>query len=73
MPKSLRIEGYVTTDYMPRFEEAGSALLKWADEGKITWQQTVIDGLERAPDALNLLFTPGGALTGKLLVKIADV
>jgi NADPH-dependent curcumin reductase CurA len=62
---------------MPPGDDLGSAhkpkLLKWADEGKIAWQQTVIDGLERVPDALNLYFTLGGALTGKLLVKAADV
>jgi NADPH-dependent curcumin reductase CurA len=73
IPKRLRIEGYVTMDYKARFEDAGEELLKWADEGKLTWHQTVMDGLERAPDALNLFFTPGGALTGKLLVKVADV
>src|SRR5271155_1588474 len=68
--KRLRIEGFVTADYMARYEEAQTALLRWADEGNITWLQTVLDGLERVPEALNVFFTPGGAAYGKLLVKV---
>jgi NADPH-dependent curcumin reductase CurA len=33
----------------------------------------VLEGLERAPEALNEFFTPGGAASGKLLVKVGDV
>jgi NADPH-dependent curcumin reductase CurA len=33
-------------------------------------RHTVIDGLERAPDALNMLFD--GENVGKLIVKLSD-
>ena len=41
----------------------------WVASGAIRWQQTVYDGLERAPDALIGLFT--GANTGKMIVRRA--
>jgi NADPH-dependent curcumin reductase CurA len=36
--------------------------------GKIKDRETIVEGLEKTPDAINMLFT--GANTGKLLVKI---
>ena len=39
-------------------------------EGKLKHRDTIVDGLERAPEALNLLFDGGNV--GKLIVKIAD-
>ena len=37
-------------------------------EGKLTAKAHIVDGLEHAPEALNLLFTGGS--TGKLIVKV---
>jgi NADPH-dependent curcumin reductase CurA len=39
-------------------------------EGKLKYDEMVVDGLENARDALNQLFE--GANTGKLLVKVAE-
>jgi len=39
-------------------------------EGKLKHRDTIVEGLEQAPTAVNLLFD-GGNL-GKLLVKVAD-
>jgi hypothetical protein len=36
--------------------------------GKLKDRQTVVEGLEKAPDAINMLFSGGNI--GKLLVKI---
>jgi hypothetical protein len=41
---------------------------RWLREGRIRYRQTVVDGLERAPEALALLLR--GDNTGKTLVKI---
>ena len=43
---------------------------QWMAEGKLKHRDTIVDGLERAPEALNLLFDGGNV--GKLIVKIAD-
>ena len=40
----------------------------WIAEGKIKFRTHVVEGLENAPDALNLLFTGGN--TGKVIVAV---
>jgi NADPH-dependent curcumin reductase CurA len=37
--------------------------------GKIKYQETVVNGIEKAPDAFLALFSGGN--TGKMLVKLA--
>jgi NADPH-dependent curcumin reductase CurA len=36
--------------------------------GKLKDRQTVVEGLEKTPEAINMLFTGGN--TGKLIVKV---
>ena len=38
-------------------------------EGRIKAEETIVEGLEQAPEALNMLFD--GANRGKLLVRVA--
>jgi NADPH-dependent curcumin reductase CurA len=66
--KRLRVEGFLLLDYVPRFMEAATQLGQWKMFGKIKDRETIVEGLEKAPDAINMLFT--GANTGKLIVKI---
>ena len=39
-------------------------------EGKLKSRETIINGLEKAPTAVNMLFD--GTNVGKLIVKVAD-
>jgi len=41
---------------------------KWISEGRIKWQETIVDGIENAPRAFIGLFT--GENLGKMLVRI---
>ncbi len=66
--KSLTVRGFIVIDFIPRFQEAAMQLGAWMMEGKIKDRVTVVEGLERAPEHLKLLFTGGN--TGKLLVRI---
>jgi NADPH-dependent curcumin reductase CurA len=66
--KRGRMEGFIILDYADRFPEAQLQLATWAMEGRITAPAHVVDGLEHAPEALNLLFTGGN--TGKLIVRV---
>lgn len=68
--RRLRIEGFIITDHVDRFAEAAGEIAGWIAQGRIKTRDTVVDGLENAPSALNMLFS--GANTGKLYVKIAD-
>jgi NADPH-dependent curcumin reductase len=63
-----RMEGFLVLDYLDRFPEAVLQLVAWVGEGRIKWRDHIVDGLEQAPDALNMLFT--GANTGKLMVRV---
>jgi NADPH-dependent curcumin reductase len=40
---------------------------QWKMFGKLKDRETIVDGIEKAPDAINMLFTGGN--TGKLIVK----
>ncbi len=58
-------------DYLGRIGEAITDL-GGLDEGGTSSKplETVVDGFERLPTAINMLFD--GANTGKLIVRIAD-
>ena len=66
--KRLRIEGFIVMDYYDRAEEAMSDLGQWLMEGKIKYRIDEVNGLDKAPQALNKLFT--GENVGKLVVKV---
>jgi NADPH-dependent curcumin reductase CurA len=63
-----RMEGFIVMDYARRYPEAQAAILGWLGEGTLKHAEHVVEGLELAPDALNLLFTGGN--TGKLIVRV---
>ena len=42
----------------------------WIGEGRLKPLETVIDGFEQLPDAVNMLFD--GKNTGKLVLHVAD-
>ncbi len=66
--KRLRVEGFIVLDYAPRFMEAATQLGQWKMFGKIKDRETIVEGLEKAPEAINMLFTGGNI--GKLIVKV---
>ena len=66
--KRLRIQGFLVLDYLDRFMEAATQLGKWKMFGKLKDRETIVEGLEKAPDAINMLFTGGNI--GKTIVKV---
>jgi NADPH-dependent curcumin reductase CurA len=68
--KRASIEGFIILDYFPRLPEFQSEMAKWLAEGKIRYDVHLVNGIENALSALDLLFTGGN--TGKLLVKVSD-
>lgn len=65
-----RMEGILVTDCAARFPAAGAELGRWIAEGRLRSQVDIVDGLERAPEALCRLFT--GENLGKQLVRLAE-
>lgn len=68
--KRIKIEGFIITDYVQRFQEAATKLIMWMVAGKIKHRETIIEGLDKTPESLNLLFDGGNM--GKLLIKVSD-
>ncbi|MBN8869108.1 MAG: NADP-dependent oxidoreductase [Solirubrobacterales bacterium] len=66
----VKLQGFIILDYYARFGEAIRELSQWVAEGKIKSEQTVVEGFENLPNALNMLFK--GENKGKLVVKIND-
>jgi NADPH-dependent curcumin reductase len=66
--KRGRMEGFLILDYFDRLREGQQVIAGWLGEGKIKSSEHIVEGLENAPDALNLLFTGGN--TGKVIVKV---
>jgi len=65
-----RMQGFLVTDYVHRYEEAGMRLARWVAEGKIRWTEHVTEGLENAPKAFIGMLN--GENRGKTLVKVAE-
>ena len=67
--KRVRVEGFIITDFLPRFPEGIAQMGQWLAEGKIKYKVDVVDGLENAAGAVGKLFT--GENKGKLLVQVS--
>ena len=66
--KRITIQGFLVFDYWDRASEAFQQMGKWMMEGKLKFRLDVVDGLEKAPEALNMLFE--GKNKGKLAIKV---
>ncbi len=68
--KRARVEGFIVSDYADEFPEARRWISQRLREGELKQALHVVDGLERAPEALAMLFE--GKNTGKLVVRVTD-
>lgn len=67
--RRARMQGFLVSDYAARFDVARRDIGRWLAQGRLVARTQVVDGLERAPAALGMLFA--GANTGKLMVRVA--
>ena len=63
-----RMTGFLVHDFKDRFPEAVVQLIDWIGEGKIVSREHVLDGIEQAPGALQMLYR--GENRGKLVIKV---
>lgn len=68
--KSLTVRGFIVTEFWDHYPEFLKALSGWIRDGRIKWEETVVEGIENAPEAFLGLFA--GRNLGKMLVKLAD-
>jgi NADPH-dependent curcumin reductase CurA len=68
--RRIQIRGFIVTDFFSKYAEGARQLAEWVATGKLHHEETIVDGLENAPTAVNRLFD--GQNMGKLIVKVAD-
>lgn len=68
--KQARAEGFLVYDYRDRWGEARREMAGWLQEGKLRHRETIIDGIENAPEAFVGLFH--GENIGKQLVCVHE-
>ena len=67
--KELTLRGFIVSNHTDRMPAFAHQMAGWLREGRITWQETVVEGgVERAPDAF--LGVLRGENTGKMVVRL---
>ncbi|MEZ5529403.1 MAG: NADP-dependent oxidoreductase [Porticoccaceae bacterium] len=67
--KRARMQGFLVFDYANRYGEAISALTPWIRDGKLRYREDILEGIDKAPDAIASLYR--GDNLGKRLIRIA--
>jgi NADPH-dependent curcumin reductase CurA len=67
--RRIKIQGFLILDHAASYPEFLQDISAWISGGKIRYEETVMNGIEKAPDAFLALFS--GVNTGKMLVKLA--
>jgi len=67
--RRVDIQGFVASDFGHLNAAFVSDMTGWLKDGRIKYQETVLNGIERAPEGLIGLFK--GLNTGKMLIRLA--
>ncbi len=66
--KSALMQGFIVSNYADKFKEASQQLVKWLQEDKLHYEETIVEGFENIPQAFIDLFD--GKNKGKMIVKL---
>ena len=66
--RGLRLQGFTLAAYLPLSPEFSEKMTRWFAEGRIAYDETIVDGIENTVDAF--LDMMRGANTGKMLVRV---
>ena len=66
----VMLRGFVGTDFLHLYADFQRDMAGWLKDGKVKYQETILDGITNAPSALIGLLE--GKNSGKMLVKLAD-
>lgn len=67
--RGLRLQGFTLANYLHLSPEFSEKMTRWFAEGRIAYDETIVDGIENTVDAF--LDMMRGANTGKMLVRVA--
>jgi NADPH-dependent curcumin reductase CurA len=69
LTRRIRMQGFIVFDDCGRrYGEFFTQMSAWLDDGRITFREDIVDGLERAPEAFPGLLE--GRNLGKLIVRV---
>jgi NADPH-dependent curcumin reductase CurA len=68
--QSATMRGFTMRDYLRRIPEAFLQLLTWSKSGELVFREHVLDGIDRFPEAFDMLFR--GENHGKLLLRLTE-
>jgi len=63
----IRMEGFVASDFYSIMGQANADIAGWIKAGKLKYQETILDGFERAPEGLIGLFESRNS--GKMIIR----
>ena len=66
----VRMEGFVASDFGHLNAAFVADMTGWLKDGRVKYQETILDGFERAPEGLIGLFS--GLNAGKMLIRVAE-
>jgi NADPH-dependent curcumin reductase CurA len=67
LTKRLRLQGFIVSDFVSQLPDFLRDVSGWLGEGLIRYREDIVDGLERAPEALMSVLN--GRNFGKMLVR----
>lgn len=66
--KRATLQGFIILDHYDKLARVSGQLAEWIADGSLEPLETVVEGFEQLPSAINMLFD--GANVGKLVVKV---
>ena len=66
--KSVKMQGFIVSNYEENFKEGIQQLGQWLKEGKLKHEETIVEGFDEIPQAFIDLFD--GKNKGKMVVKV---
>ncbi|BAO54433.1 NADP-dependent oxidoreductase [Nonlabens marinus] len=66
--KSLKLQGFIIRNFEDRFAEGIQQLGSWLKDGKLKYEETIVEGFDEIPQAFIDLFD--GKNKGKMVVKV---
>ncbi|PZR27027.1 MAG: NADP-dependent oxidoreductase, partial [Azospira oryzae] len=67
LTKSVLMQGFIVSNYQELFPGALQQLTQWVKDGKLKFEDTIVQGFDQLPSALLGLFN--GSNTGKMVVR----
>ncbi len=68
LTRSALMQGFIVSNFKEHFSEGMEQLSQWVKEGKLKYEETIIDGFDKLPEAFIGLFS--GKNKGKMIVKM---